>query len=451
MSDTKVLRLVRKTEGELPEKSFTAKSVARAEPRPAPVTGIKPVSPAVRKPAKLPKQRERELPKLSREEMLKIFRTMYLSRRLDDKEIQMKNQNRIFFQISGAGHEAILVAAGMCLKPGYDWFYPYYRDRALCLQLGMTPLEMLLQGVGAEADPNSHGRQMPSHWGHKKLNIVSQSSPTGTQLLQAVGCAEAGLRVKLIKDLKKRVRNFRNDEVVYVSLGDGTTSEGEFWEALNTACNLKLPVVFLCEDNGYAISVPVEVQTAGGDISRLLKGFPNLYRQQCDGTDLIESVAVMRRAVDNCRKNRGPSFVHAKVIRPYSHSLSDDERLYRPDEERTSDAEHDPIKRFGALLVKEGVANQDELQQLKDEVDREISEAADLALASPQPAPETATDFVYSPTVDPTSKEFDTEEGVELSGNPGTMVDLINRCLHTEMRRDLRMVVFGEDIDGCSR
>ncbi len=441
MSDTKVLRLVKKSEAGLPENVFTAKAVTKAEPKPAPA--IKPV----------PREKTRPLekPRLSREEMLKMFRTMYASRRLDDKEIQMKRQNRIFFQISGAGHEAILVAAGMCLKPGHDWFYPYYRDRALCLQLGMTPLEMLLESVGAEADPNSHGRQMPSHWGHKKLNIVSQSSPTGTQLLQAVGCAEAGYRIKLVKELKRRVKRFRNDEVVYVSFGDGTTSEGEFWEALNTACNLKLPVVFLCEDNGYAISVPVEVQTAGGDISRLVKGFPNLYRQQCDGTDLIESVAVMRRAVDNCRKNRGPSFVHAKVIRPYSHSLSDDERLYRPDEERTSDAEHDPIKRFGALLVKEGVANQDELQQLKDEVDREISEAADLALASPQPAPETATDFVYSPTVDPTSKEFDTEEGVELSGNPGTMVDLINRCLHTEMRRDSRMVVFGEDIADCSR
>ncbi|HSV33584.1 MAG TPA: thiamine pyrophosphate-dependent enzyme, partial [Pyrinomonadaceae bacterium] len=441
MSDTKVLRLVKKSEAGLPEKAFTAKAVTKAEPRPGPA--IKPVP--------REKTRPQEKPGLSREEMLQMFRTMYASRRLDDKEIQMKRQNRIFFQISGAGHEAILVAAGMCLKPGHDWFYPYYRDRALCLQLGMTPLEMLLESVGAEADPNSHGRQMPSHWGHKKLNIVSQSSPTGTQLLQAVGCAEAGYRIKLVKELKRRIKRFRNDEVVYVSFGDGTTSEGEFWEALNTACNLKLPVVFLCEDNGYAISVPVEVQTAGGDISRLVKGFPNLYRQQCDGTDPIESVAVMRRAVDNCRKNRGPSFVHAKVIRPYSHSLSDDERLYRPDEERTSDAEHDPIKRFGALLVKEGVANQDELQQLKDEVDREISEAADLALASPQPAPETATDFVYSPTVDPTSKEFDTEEGAELSGNPGTMVDLINRCLHTEMRRDSRMVVFGEDIADCSR
>src|SRR5205807_254682 len=407
MSDTKVLRLVKKSEEGLPEKAFTAKTVAKAEPKPSAITILKPATP--RRTPKPPKQKqERELPKISREEMLRMFRTMYASRRLDDKEIQMKGQNRIFFQISGAGHEAILTAAGMCLKPGHDWFYPYYRDRSLCLQLGMTPLEMLLESVGAEADPNSHGRQMPSHWGHKKLNIVSQSSPTGTQLLQAVGCAEAGYRIKLVKELKKRTRKFHNDEVVYVSLGDGTSSEGEFWEALNTACNLRLPVVFLLEDNGYAISVPVEVQTAGGDVSKLISGFPNLYRQRCDGTDPVESLAVMRRAVDNCRKNRGPSFVHAKVIRPYSHSLSDDEKLYRAEAERVADAEHDPIKRLGALIVQEGVASADELQQLKDEIDASINEAADKALASPQPAPETVTDFVYSPTVDPTSKDFDT-------------------------------------------
>src|SRR6266581_2645293 len=384
-------------------------------------------------------------------DLFHVYRLMLLSRLLDDKELQLKHQSQIFFQISGAGHEAVLVAAGLCLKPGYDWFYPYYRDRALCLQLGMTPLEQLLQSVGAEADPASHGRQMPSHWGHKKLNIVSQSSPTGTQLLQAVGCAEAGYRFKLIKELRKRASNFQKDEVVYVSLGDGTTSEGEFWEALNTACNLKLPVLFLLEDNGYAISVPVEVQTAGGDVSKLISGFPNLYRQRCDGTDPIESLAVMRRAVDNCRKNRGPSFVHAKVIRPYSHSLSDDEKLYRCEAERVADAEHDPIKRLGALIVREGAASAEELQQLKDEIDREISEAADKALASPQPAAETALDFVYSPIVDPTAKEFDTEDNVELSGNPGTMVDLINRCLHTEMRRDPRIVVFGQDVADCSR
>ena len=388
---------------------------------------------------------------LDREQMISMYRTMYLSRRIDDKEIQLKGQNKIFFQISGAGHEAILVAAGMAMKPGYDWFYPYYRDRALCLQLGMTPLEQLLSAVGAAADPNSHGRQMPSHWGHKKLNIVSQSSPTGTQFLQSVGCAEASHRASLLDEIKDKVTGFKGDEVVYCSSGDGTTSEGEFWEALNTACNLKLPVVFLIEDNGYAISVPVEVQTAGGDVSKLVEGFPNLYIQRCDGTDPLESLETMQRAVEYCRERRGAALVHAKVIRPYSHSLSDDEKLYRPDEERTSDAERDPIKRFGALLVEDGILTQDELQRMKDEIDREVTEAGDLALESPQPAPETVTQFVYSPDVDPTSKEFDTEEGAELSGNAGTMVDLINRCLHEEMARDPRILIFGEDVADCSR
>jgi 2-oxoisovalerate dehydrogenase E1 component len=393
----------------------------------------------------------REYRGLDREQMLAIYRTMYISRRVDDKEIQLKGQNKIFFQISGAGHEAVLTAAAMALRPSYDWFYPYYRDRALCLQLGMTPLEQLLSAVGAEADPNSHGRQMPSHWGHKRLNIVSQSSPTGTQFLQAVGCAEAGYRAGLIEELKGRTENFKADEVVYVSTGDGTTSQGEFWEALNTASNLKLPVLFLVEDNGYAISVPVEVQTAGGDVSRLVAGFPDLYLQKCDGTDPVESLETLTRAVEYCRARRGPALVHAKVIRPYSHSLSDDEKLYRPDEERTSDAERDPVKRFGALLVEEGFVTQEELQRLKDEVDAIVSEAADIALGSAQPAPETAERFVYSPDVDPTSAEFDTEAGAELSGNTGTMVDNINRCLHEEMARNPAIVVFGEDVADVSR
>ena len=383
--------------------------------------------------------------------LLRMYRTMYLSRRLDDKEIQLKGQNRIYFQISGAGHEAVLVAAGVVLRPAYDWFYPYYRDRALVLQLGMTPYEQLLASVGSEEDPASHGRQMPSHWGHRKLNIVSQSSPTGTQLLQAVGSAEATYRINLVEELKERFKNFHDDEITYVSLGDGTSSEGEFWEALNTASNLKLPILFLLEDNGYAISVPVEVQTAGGSASKLVENFPDLYVQRCDGTDPIESLEVMTRAVAYCRERKGPALVHAKVIRPYSHSLSDDEKLYRPTEERASDAERDPVKRFGALLVEEGIIDQAGLQHIKDEVDREVAEAADRALAAPQPTPESATKYVFSPDVDPTAPEFDTEENAQLSGNPGTMVDLINRCLHTEMARDSRIFVFGEDVADCSR
>ncbi len=462
-NDTKVLKLVRKNDSEVPTESDAAVTENAASP------GIEATAAPAREPVRKPAAPQRLVPRAQRQrepsaknaavedpdltpgQMIDVYRTMYISRRLDDKEIQLKNQNKIFFQISGAGHEAVLVAAGLVLKPGYDWFYPYYRDRALCLQLGMTPLEQLLSAVGAEKDPNSHGRQMPSHWGHKKLNIVSQSSPTGTQLLQAVGCAEAAYRVKLIPELQDRLAGFHDDEVVYVSVGDGTTSEGETWEAFNTACNLKLPVLFLVEDNGYAISVPVEVQTAGGDFSKLMEGFPNLHIERCDGTDVLESLAAMRRAVEHCRSGQGPSLVHAKVIRPYSHSLSDDEKLYRPDEERTADSERDPIKRFGALLIEQNVIDQDGLQKIKDEADRLINEVADEALASPQPATDTATDFVYSPDVDPTSREFDTEDKAELSGNAGTMVDLINRALHTEMARDPRIVVFGEDVADCSR
>jgi 2-oxoisovalerate dehydrogenase E1 component len=389
---------------------------------------------------------------LGRETMLAIYRTMYASRRIDDKEIQLKGQNKIFFQISGAGHEGVLVGAGLAMKSGYDWFYPYYRDRALMLHLGMTPLEMLLSSVGAETDPNSHGRQMPSHWGLVRANVVSQSSPTGTQLLQAVGAAEASYRASLIKELQDKVSGFKGDEVVYVSIGDGTSSEGEFWEALNTACNLKLPVIFVIEDNGYAISVPVEVQTAGGDVSQLVTGFPNLYIQKCDGTDPLESYETFERAVEHCRARKGAALVHAKVIRPYSHSLSDDEKLYRPEEERTRDAAIDPITKFAVLLMENNFASSEELQAIRETADREINEAADIALATPQPAPESAYRNVYSSEVDPTNRTmFDTEEGAELSGNPGTMVDLINRCLHEEMERDIRIVVFGEDVADVSR
>lgn len=457
-TDTKVLKLVRRTGPlDLEEARSTSNSAtSETAQNLVPETTKSPVAaePLRRTHASAGRAlaaEPRKHQQLDREQMLQLYRTMYLSRRLDDKEIQLKSQNRIFFQISGAGHEAILVAAGAVLKPGYDWFYPYYRDRALCLQLGMTPLEQLLSAVGAEEDPNSHGRQMPSHWGHKKLNIVSQSSPTGTQLLQAVGCAEAGYRFKLIEELKHRISSFHKDEVVYVSLGDGTTSEGEFWEALNTACNLKLPVLFLLEDNGYAISVPVEVQTAGGDLSRLVQNFPNLYVMKCDGTDLITSLEVMSRAVNHCRTGKGPSLVHAKVIRPYSHSLSDDERLYRCEEERAEDAARDPLKRFVSVLLEEGLIDEKGLQQIKDEIDAEISDAADLALISAKPAAHTARQFVFSPDIDPTGKAFDTEDEVSLSGSPGTMVDLINRCLCTEMDRDPRIVVFGEDVADCSR
>jgi 2-oxoisovalerate dehydrogenase E1 component len=384
---------------------------------------------------------------LSKDQLLAAYRTMLLSRRVDDKEIQLKRQNKIFFQISGAGHEAVLVAAGMVFKPGHDWFYTYYRDRALCLQLGMTAAEMLYSAVGAAIDPNSGGRQMPSHWGHKKTNIVSASSPTGTQFLQAVGSAEAVVRAKALGIAD----GFKSDEVVFVSTGDGTTSEGEFWESLNTAANLKLPVVYLVEDNGYAISVPVEVNTAGGSISKLVSGFPNFFIQEVDGCDLLASYEVLQKAVAYARERKGPALVHAKVIRPYSHSLSDDEVMYRPDAERDADAARDPITQFPKWLVDEGHATAAEIEAIQASVDAEVLAATDDALTQPQPAPETATFAVYSPDVDPTSEQFDTEDDPQFSGEPTTMVDLLNACMKDEMRRDGRIVVFGEDVADVSR
>src|SRR5438094_1578614 len=386
---------------------------------------------------------------LSKSDLLDMYRLMLLSRRIDDREIQLKRQNKIFFQISGAGHEGVLVAAGKALRPSYDWFYPYYRDRALCLTLGMPPTEMLLSAVGAADDPNSGGRQMPSHWGHKALNIVSQSSPTGTQFLQAVGCAEAWLRYSALEDVADKP--VRGDEVAYVSAGDGTTSEGEFFEALNSASNLKLPVLFLSAGSGCALSGPVEVRTAGGPISKPIRGFPDLAVEEVDGTEPVASYEAMVRAAELCRKRQGPALVHARVTRPYSHSLSDDEILYKPPREREEEANRDCVVPFPKRLVREGVATEAELEVIRTQVDEEVQVAADVALASPQPSPETALLYVYSPDVDPTSEQFDTEDDPQFSGDPTTMVDLLNACLKDEMARDPRILAFGEDVADCSR
>jgi 2-oxoisovalerate dehydrogenase E1 component len=386
---------------------------------------------------------------LSKAELLDVYRLMLLSRRIDDKEIQLKRQNKIYFQISGAGHEAVLVAAGKVLRPTYDWFYPYYRDRALCLTLGMTPTEMFLSAVGAAEDPNSGGRQMPSHWGHQELNIVNQSSPTGTQFLQAVGCAEAWLRYSRIGAIKEKP--VHGDEIVYCSAGDGTTSEGEWWEALNTASNLKLPVLFLIEDNKYAISVPIEVQTAGGSVSKLVSNFPNLLVEEVDGCDPIASYDALSRAAEWCRQRKGPALVHAHVTRPYSHSLSDDEVLYKPTREREDEAKRDPVAVFPKRLIEEGVATEPEIEAIKAQVEEEVQVAADMALASPPPTPESALQFVYSPEVDPASEQFDTEDDPHFTGEPTTMVDLLNACMKDEMARDPRILVFGEDVADVSR
>jgi 2-oxoisovalerate dehydrogenase E1 component len=386
---------------------------------------------------------------LTRDDLLAAYRFMLLSRKIDDKEIQLKNQSQIFFQISGAGHEAITVAAAPHLRPGYDWFFPYYRDRALCLALGMTPYEMLLSGVGAKDDPNSGGRQMPSHWGHRKLNIPSQSSPTGTQALHAVGCAEATQLFHRVTAIPDRESLYHPDEITYLSVGDGATSEGEFWETLNTACQRKAPLLILVEDNGYAISVPVEVQTAGGDVSRLVESFPNLRVFRCDGTDYLASHRTMRDAVTFVRDGKGVAFVHATVVRPYSHSLSDDEKLYKTAAEREAEGRRDPIARMQHLLKSEGLVTDEELAAMLKDVELEVNEAADRALAAEKPSPASVMDFVFSPDVDPTSEAFSSP--ATPSGKPDTMVAAINRTLKDEMAHNPRIVVFGEDVADASR
>ena len=375
---------------------------------------------------------------LEPEQLISAFRIMQTARRLDDREIVLKRQNRIFFQISGAGHEAVEVAAGMCLRPGRDWIFPYYRDRALCLTLGVTPYEMLLQAVGAADDPASGGRQMPSHWGHPQLHIVSSSSPTGMQFLHAVGCAEAN-----------RYLQPDSGDITLVAGGDGATSEGEFWESLNAACLMRLPLVFLIEDNGFAISVPVEAQTAGGNISALVAGFPGLFQQEVDGCDFLASYQAMQAAVECCRQGRGPALVHAHVIRPYSHSLSDDERLYKTPAERQAEQARDPLARFPRFLLDEGVLDDNALRRITLEIDREVHEATEQALRA-DPAPrDSALRHLYSEKIDPTSEEFRTP--AQFHGEPKTMVDLLNATLHEEMRRDPLIVAFGEDVADCSR
>ena len=421
---------------------------------------------------------------LSRQQMIDIYRLMYLSRRVDDREILLKRQQKIYFQISAAGHEALQVGAAMAMRAGYDWFFPYYRDRALCLALGVTPYDMLLQAVGAGVDPASGGRQMPTHWSSPALHIVSTSSSTTTQLLHAVGCAEAGRYFSRHPDAAAKApsdyRAFRNvefhgDEVVLTCLGEGSTSQGEFWEALNTASNKKLPVVFCVEDNGYAISVPVEVNTPGGNISRLVANFPNFHFAEVDGTDPEACLRAFQVAVAHCRAGHGPAFVHGHVVRPYSHALSDDDKLYRCAAEREADALRDPLAKMQMRLLREGILTEDEINALEQSLDLQAAESAERALEASLPLVADIERHVYSEDLDPTSRTFATEtiqaqpEGSNLAGEAGaslagggvagsakgsgprTMADLINACLHDEMRTDPRIVVYGEDVADASR
>ncbi len=396
---------------------------------------------------------------LSSEQLIAMYRLMLLSRRTDDREIQLKRQQKIFFQISCAGHEALLVAAGMAFRPGYDWFFPYYRDRALCLTLGSTVEELFLQGVGAAADPSSGGRQMPCHWGNPRLNIVSTSSVTATQCLHAIGCAEAGRYFSRHPEAAARHEGdyrafkdvtFHGDEVVYLSIGEGSTSQGEFWESLNTASNQKLPVVYVIEDNGYAISTPVEVNTPGGNISRLVQNFPNFFFVEVDGCDPIASYAALTEAVAWCRAGNGPAFVHGHVVRPYSHSESDDERVYRSADEIAADALRDPLPRFREVLLRRGLLDTPALTLLERGVDAEVQEASDRAVAAALPTIASIPLHVYSEQLDPTSASLAVPPA-PVTDKPRTMAELINSCLHSEMQRDERIIVYGEDVADASR
>ncbi len=394
-----------------------------------------------------PKTETPSLRGLDRKSLLEMYRAMLLSRKVDDKEIQLKRQNKTYFQINGVGHEAVGAAMAQVFRPGHDWFFFYYRDRAASLALGVTPLEMFLQAVGAKDEPQSGARQMPSHFSSPKLHIANTSSPTGTQFLQACGCAEAGLYSAAHGKLTGVP--FESDEVVVVTTGDGTTSEGEFWESVNTACTRKLPVVYVVEDNGYAISVPVEVNTAGGSISRLLGSFPNLLIREVDGCDPLATVEAYRAAAAHARARSGPALVHAHVVRPYSHSLSDDETNYKTKDERAAEGKRDPVTTFRDTLVREGIVEQEVLDAIDAQLDEEVARAVDEALLAARPEPSSALEFVYSPTVDPTSPAFATEPSA--LGQPTTMVDLLNACMKDEMRRDPRIVVFGQDVADASR
>ena len=430
-------------------------------------------------------------------QLLEFYRVMLLSRRIDDREIQLKRQQKIYFQVSCAGHEALLVAAGKNLRPGYDWAFPYYRDRALCLALGLSPQAMFLQAVGAADDPFSGGRQMPSHWASRELHIFTGSSPTGSQLLQAIGCAEAGRyfhqHPKATAKAEGDYREFKDvehhpDEITLVTTGEGTTSQGEFWESLNTASIAKVPVLYLVEDNGYAISTPVQYQTPGGSISRLLANFPDFYIEECDGTDLLASYATLRRAAEYVRSGRGPALVHGHCTRPYSHSLSDEERLYRPESEIQDEIARDPITRLQKFLLAEGICDNAAISALHREVDAEVRAASEAALHAALPERSSYARYVYSEALSPSDPRFDSERQKPLSvesipqedsGRQGpadetaeagedtrhadgapeaerrkddtsqhnrTMAELINSCLRDEMRRDQRILIFGEDV-----
>jgi 2-oxoisovalerate dehydrogenase E1 component len=372
---------------------------------------------------------------LSEVQLVEALRTMLLARRLDEKMLLLLRQGKSFFHIGGPGHEAVQVACAAALTPKKDWAYPYYRDLAFVLGLGMTPEEALLCFLARAEDPNSGGRQMPAHYGHRELRIVSQSSPTGTQFLQAVGCAFG-------------CRKDGTDEVVYCSAGEGTTSQGDFHEALNWASRDKAPVIFLVENNKYAISVPIEQQIAGASVYEMVKGYIGLERMAIDGTDFFESYNAMKKAVARARRGEGPTVIVADVVRLLPHSSSDDHRKYRSPEDLEHDRQRDPIPRFERFLIEEGILTSDEVEALRQETKKAVDDATDYAESRPMPARETATLHVYSEERSPVAGNPAFQfESSEPSGDPIVLVDAINHALHEEMERNEKMLVFGQDIE----
>jgi 2-oxoisovalerate dehydrogenase E1 component len=390
---------------------------------------------------------------VARSELIEDFRLACISRAIDDREITLQKQSKVFFQISGAGHEILLLALARSLRPGYDWFFPYYRDQALCLALGVTPKDILLQAVGSAEDPNSGGRQMPSHWGNKELNIVSQTSPTGSQCLPAVGCAEAARYIAPRQDLPGCTAY--GDELTYVSLGEGATSEGEFWESLNTACRLHLPVLFLVADNGYAISVRAADQ-APAPISELVRGFRGLAVTKFDGCDYFTSRQKGAHAIARVRAGEGPGLIHATVTRPYSHSSQDTQAKYRSPEELQEEASHDPILRLEHQLIRGGVLTAEEAQQIRDEAKQLVAETAREALGAARPDPSKVTEHVLAlPEIEDPGRpgaatepptEGDPQGEAVVKGEAVGIADAIRLTLHELMAADERIRVFGEDV-----
>ncbi|SVB51121.1 uncharacterized protein METZ01_LOCUS203975, partial [marine metagenome] len=318
-----------------------------------------------------------------KKELLEVYQKMVLARRLDEKMITMIRQAKSFFHIACSGHEAAQLAAAVNLKSGLDWIFPYYRDAALTIGLGVTSKDHLLGFLARKDDKASGGRQLPQHFGHKDLRIVSQSSATGTQYLQAVGTAQT-----LKWEGKK--------EVVYVSSGEGTTSQGEFHEALNWASREKLPIIFHIEDNEYAISVHISEQTSGGSIFSMVSGYQNLARYNIDGTDFFEANLAFQKAVDRARKGKGPSVIVSNVVRLYPHSSSDDQRKYRMEAELEADKKRDPILRFENSCMEANTIKMKEFDKIRNEVSAIVDEETIWAEKQDHPAPSTALDFNYS-------------------------------------------------------